>query len=136
MFPYSDKKLMRIYLLLIFSGLIALPINSMMSVTGNCSYKFDSPRNYLYRYNICRLENDTIIIENKYSNTIKSYLNLTETGNTFGRQTKFVHFKKSEQFVEKLKTSTEVYEKTEKNYMGCDIKPNPRCVHRPIHTNY
>ena len=37
-------------------GLIALPINCMLSVNGNCSYKFDSPDNYVYPHRICQVD--------------------------------------------------------------------------------
>ena len=50
---------------LVILGLIAIPLDSMLSVNGNCSYKFDSTDNYLLPGGVCRIENRTIVVEHK-----------------------------------------------------------------------
>ena len=37
----------------------------MLSVNGNCSYKFDSIDNYISPDGVCRIENETIVVEQK-----------------------------------------------------------------------
>ena len=56
----------------LFSGLIAVPINCMMSVTGNCSYKYD--KNYVLPNYTCRLEKDntTFVVQEKYASYHRS----------------------------------------------------------------
>ena len=57
---------------ILFSGLIAVPINCMMSVTGNCSYKYD--KNYVLPNYTCRLEKDntTFVVQEKYASYHRS----------------------------------------------------------------
>ena len=93
----------------------------MIMVTGNCSYKFDSPKNYILPYHLCRLENDTVIIEDKYCAYAKRHLNLT----LVWQGTEYSRFK-VEDILDKLKATAEKFEKPFRNAAGCDIKPNPR----------
>merc|ERR1711963_1026355 len=39
----------------------------MMSVTGNCSYKFDHPKNYVLPDCTCRLEQDKIVVQENHA---------------------------------------------------------------------
>ena len=57
---------------ILFAGLIAVPINCMMSVTGNCSYKYD--KNYVLPNYTCRLEKDntTFVVQEKYASYHRS----------------------------------------------------------------
>ncbi len=54
------------------TGLIAVPINSMMSVNGNCSYKFSSPHNYVLPHGICKIKfseregGETLVFERRH----------------------------------------------------------------------
>ena len=104
-----------------FSGLIAIPVSPMIMITGNCSYKFDSPENYILPYYLCRLENDTVIVEDKYCAYAKQWLNLT----LVWQGTKYSRFK-ADDILEDLKTTAEKFENPWRNAKGCDIKPNPR----------
>ena len=40
----------------------------MLAVNGNCSYKFDSPDNYLLPHSICKVEETTgrVLVETKH----------------------------------------------------------------------
>jgi len=49
-------------------GLIAVPINCMLGVNGNCSYKFSSRDNYVLPFGVCRVENSQILVEKEAFN--------------------------------------------------------------------
>ena len=51
------------------AGLIALPVNCMLSVIGNCSYKTDHPANYLLPFNLCNARENSgmILVEKKFA---------------------------------------------------------------------
>ena len=51
---------------LVAFGLIALPINSFLTVSGNCSYDVQHWRNYVLPHHICRIENNSILIETEH----------------------------------------------------------------------
>ena len=39
----------------------------MMSVTGNCSYKNEAHKNYVLPDCVCRLEEEKIVVQEKYA---------------------------------------------------------------------
>ena len=60
-------------------GLIAVPLNSMLSVNGNCSYNPSDHQNYIYPNRICKIdhENSIIKVEKRYCDwTIRSVVNI------------------------------------------------------------
>ncbi|TRY73244.1 hypothetical protein TCAL_07398 [Tigriopus californicus] len=56
---------------IVILGLVAVPINSMLAVHGNCAYKYDSTDNYVLPYQLCRIDPQTgqLILETKFCTT-------------------------------------------------------------------
>ena len=51
------------YGILLILGLIAVPLNSMLSVNGNCSYSPSDHRNYIYPNRICKIDHKKSIVK-------------------------------------------------------------------------
>ena len=49
--------------ILFTKGLIAVPLNSMLSVNGNCSYDPSHYQNYIYPNRICKVHVDQSIVK-------------------------------------------------------------------------
>ena len=101
-------------------GLIAVPINSMMSVTGNCSYKIDDVENYVLPNGVCRLDNDRFVIQknSKYESYHKNKVK------TMGYKDDMLTFKDEKSMAE-LKPIMSKFENMMQNSDGCYVKPNP-----------
>lgn len=76
---------------------MAVPINSMLAVHGNCAYKYDSTDNYVLPHQLCQIDPQTgqLILETKfctselrYVNSFKKYLILViQRQSFFSRET-------------------------------------------------
>ena len=58
------KSIRILHILILFTtGLIAVPLNSMLSVNGNCSYDPSHHQNYIYPNRICKVDVDQSIVK-------------------------------------------------------------------------
>jgi len=121
---------------LVILGLIALPINCMLSTTGNCSYDSSHPHNFALPWKICSYEGGQVIVHKEplemFSNTL-NYINQSMIITASYSHGNFLHLNVSKV----LPTITRTLEKDnvkfhlQKNAEGCYVKKNPRLF--PFH---
>ena len=67
-YPNYKSNNLLIYEIILILGLIAVPLNSMLSVNGNCSYSPSDHRNYIYPNRICKIDykQSTVKVERRF----------------------------------------------------------------------
>merc|ERR1719278_1549385 len=92
----------------------------MMSVTGNCSYKYD--KNYVLPNYTCRLEKDntTFVVQEKYA-FYHRRRGMTEQSKS--DHSKYAYFK-DKQYTKTLQEIKSKYDNVGQNSYGCYVKPN------------
>ncbi|TRY62181.1 hypothetical protein TCAL_11511 [Tigriopus californicus] len=122
---------------LVVLGLIALPINCMISVQGNCSYHPAHPRNYVLPMKICRMNEELsqIVIEKRYCTTKQRNV-LNETFGIIATQEDSVFEYQTIRniaFMSEMWKAAKAKEHTT-NFNNCLLKMNPRAF--PFHLYY
>lgn len=121
---------------LVILGLIALPINCMLSTTGNCSYDYSHPDNFALPWKICSFEAGQIIVHKEpldmFSNTV-NYINQSMNITASYSHGNFLHLNVSNVLPAIARTveKDNIKFHLQKNAEGCYVKKNPRLF--PFH---
>lgn len=122
---------------LVVLGLIALPINCMISVQGNCSYHPAHPKNYVLPMKICRInvELGQLVIEKRYCTTEQRNI-LNETFEIISTQEDSIFEYQTIRNVEFMREMWKAAKAKEHtiNFNDCLLKLNPRAF--PFHLYY